>query len=92
MKGFAHISFVGGGLIVPVQTPYERELLVEHLEASAKRHGSVQTEVDRRHWTVVSLSKGHREMCAACSRHLDRLRYRLDGRTLCGECAGCTLQ
>jgi hypothetical protein len=77
MKGFAHISFAGGGLIVPAQTPYERELLVEHIEASTRRHGSVQLEVNRRHWTVVSLSKGHREGCATCSRRLDRRRYRL---------------
>ena len=39
MKGIAHVSFQGGGLIVPAQTPYERQLLFEHVEASAKQHG-----------------------------------------------------
>ena len=29
MKGVAHVSFQGGGLIVPAQTPYERQLLFD---------------------------------------------------------------
>jgi len=31
VKDIAHISFDGGGLIVPAQRPYERQLLVEHI-------------------------------------------------------------
>jgi hypothetical protein len=90
MKGFAHILFAGGGLIVRVQTPYERELLVEHLEAYTGRHGSVRLELNRRQWTVTR-DTGHREPCAACSRRLPKMTYRSDGRTLCGACAGPVL-
>lgn len=41
MQGTAHISFDGGGLILPAQTPYERQLVFEHVEASTKRYGHV---------------------------------------------------
>ncbi len=86
MRGVAHISFEGGGLIVPVQTPYERQLLFEHVEVSTKRHGSVRLDVNRQKWTI-SLSNGHREACASCTRQPDSLTYRFDGQSLCGQCA-----
>ena len=85
MKGVAHISFEGGGLIVPAQTPYEREMLFEHVEVSTKRYGRVWLDVNRGHWTI-SLRNGDREACASCSRWLN-LIYRFDGQTLCGQCA-----
>ena len=39
MKGIAPVSFRGGGLMVPAHTPYDCELLFEHVEAAPKRHG-----------------------------------------------------
>ena len=89
MKGIAHVSFQGGGLIVPAQTPYERQLLFEHVEASAKQHGGVRLDCKHQHWTV-SLSNGHGEVCAACRRSLNNLTYRFDGQTLCAWCARLT--
>jgi hypothetical protein len=86
MNGIAHVSFPGGGLIVPAHTPYERELLFEHVEASTKRHGDVRFGFNRQQWRI-SLHNGRREVCASCSRWLDNLTYRFDGQTLCGQCA-----
>jgi hypothetical protein len=86
MRSVAHISFEGGGLIVPAQTPYERELLFEHLEISAKRHGCVRLDVNRAHWTI-SLRDGDQEACALCRRGLGSLIYRFEDQTLCGQCA-----
>jgi hypothetical protein len=80
MKDVAHISFEGGGLIVPVHTPYERELLVEHVEASTKRHGCIHLEVNRRHWTI-SMNDGLRAVCAACSQWPDKFTYPLGSST-----------
>jgi hypothetical protein len=91
MKSVAHISFEGGGLIVPAQTPYERELLFEHVEISAKRHGCVRLDVNRGHWRI-SLCNGDREACASCRRGLDSLIYRFEDQTLCGQCARRTLR
>ncbi len=86
MKDVAHISFEGGGLIIPVHTPYERQLMVEHVEASTKRHGCIRLEVNRRHWTI-SMNNGPGEVCASCTRWPDNLTYRSDGQSLCGQCA-----
>ena len=74
MKDVAHISYEGGGLIIPVHTPYERQLLVEHVEASTKRHGCIRLEVNRRHWTI-SMNNGRRSVCALCSQWPDNLTY-----------------
>jgi hypothetical protein len=86
MKGLAHISFPGGGLIVAAQTPYERELLFEHVELSTKRYGRVRLDLSRQHWTI-SLKNGESAACASCSQCVDNLAYRFEERTLCGQCA-----
>ena len=78
MKGMARVSFPGGGLIVPAHTPYDRELLFEHVEACAKQHGCVRLDWRHEHWTV-SVSNGQREVCAACRRSLNNLTYRFHG-------------
>jgi len=58
MSGIAHLSFKGGGwLVLSVHTPYERQLLVEHVEASTRRHGRSRLEINRRRWTI-STSEG----------------------------------
>jgi hypothetical protein len=86
MRDVAHISFEGGGLIIPVHTPYERQLLIEHLEVSTKRHGCVRLEINRRHWTI-GMNNGPGEACASCTRRPDHLTYRFDGQSFCAECA-----
>jgi hypothetical protein len=91
MMGVAHISFAGGGLIVPAQTPYERELLIEHIEASAKARGSIGLDLDGRQWTVSS-KDGRHEGCASCDRWPGDLTFRFEGRTFCARCAGRILQ
>jgi len=74
MNDIAHISFKGGGLILPVHTAYERELLVEHVEASTKRHGCVLLQVNRRQWTI-SMRNGLRPVCVSCSQWPDEFTY-----------------
>jgi len=87
MKGVARISFQGGALFVPAKTPYDREVLFEHLDLYAKRHGTVRVELNRREWTVTKSSVGERSLCADCNRRLDALTYALGGRALCASCA-----
>ena len=74
MSGIAHLSFKGGGLVLPVHTPYERELLVEHIEASTKRHGRSRLELNRRRW-VIRTNEGVRAVCASCSQWPDEFTY-----------------
>ena len=86
MKGIAHVSFQGGGLIVPAHTPYDCELLFEHVEAATKRHGDVRFDLNRQQWRI-SLHNGHGEVCASCGRWPGNLTYWFDGQTLCAWCA-----
>jgi len=74
MNAIARLSFKGGGAILPVHTPYEREILVECVEASTKRHGSILLEVDGRRWTI-STSNGLRPACVLCSQWPHGLSY-----------------
>ncbi len=86
MKGVARIAFPGGALFIPVKTPYERELLFEHVALYAKRHGRVRVELNRKE-CVVSVSLEPVQRCSLCQRRLDSLTYALGGRSLCGQCA-----
>jgi hypothetical protein len=90
MTEVAHISFEGGGLIVPAHTPYDRQLLFEHLEVSTRQHGAVRLAFNHRLWTI-SATTGQHGVCTACRRSLDGRTYRFDGQTLCGPCARRTL-
>ena len=74
MNDIAHLSFRGGGLILPAHTPYERELLVECVEATTKRHGHLRLQVDGRHWTIRR-SNGLRAVCVSCSQWPEDLTY-----------------
>ena len=86
MKGVARISFLGGALFVPVKTPYERELLFEHLDLYAKLHGQVRLEFNRSEWTVRRAG-AQSEQCGSCGRQLNTLAYALGGHSLCPSCA-----
>jgi hypothetical protein len=74
MKNIAHLSFKGGGFILPAHTPYERELLVECVEATTKRYGHLRLEVGGRRWTIRT-SNGLRPVCDSCSQWPDDLTY-----------------
>ena len=85
MQGTAHISFAGGGLILPAHTPYDRQLVFEHVEASAKHHQQVELSARGRHWRIL-LKAARRELCGGCARSLLDLAYRRNGRNFCAQC------
>jgi len=85
MRGVARISFQGGGLFLPAKTPYERELLFEHVNEYTKRHGQVRLDFSRKEW-LVRLKASPAEICAACRQPLENLAYTRGDRTLCGQC------
>jgi hypothetical protein len=85
MKGVARISFPGGGLLVPAKTPYEREVLFEHVHEYTKRHGQVRVELNGRAW-LVRLHTDPAVPCTGCSQLLENLSYSLPDRTWCPAC------
>jgi hypothetical protein len=74
MNEIAHLFYRGGGLVLPAKTPYEREVLVECIEVTTKRHGNLRIEVDGRSWTI-RLSNGARSVCDSCSQWPNDLSY-----------------
>jgi hypothetical protein len=85
MHGTAHISFTGGGVVLPAHTPYDRQLLFEHVEASARQHHHVELSAKGRHWGL-SRHSAYGEPCVGCNRAPHGLIYRCDGLGFCGHC------
>jgi len=87
LKGIAFISFPGGGLVLPARTPYEREMLFQHVKQCANRYGRIRLTFNRLEWTVEFLSGGA-ITCTACNKSIEALVYESSGRKLCAHCAG----
>ena len=87
MKGVARISFQGGALLIPARTQYDHEVVFEHVETYARRHGCVRLELERKEFTVSFLGDDEQRLCADCERPLETLTYALGGRDLCLNCA-----
>lgn len=75
MNSVAHLSFAGGGLLLPARDPYERELLVEHIVARAQRNGGVRVALHRRAWCVQLTPDTFTGSCARCRRALQATWY-----------------
>src|SRR2546422_8387338 len=90
-NGIAHVSYPGGGLFVPVRTPYDRQMLVEQVVERVRTKGRVQVLVDERRWMACHLSRGSRVSCARCGTSTDSAcTSPLTGKAV--YCAKCALE
>ncbi len=89
MNSVAHLSFAGGGLLLPARDPYERELLVEHVLARARQNGTVRVAFHGRAWSVQLTPDTFTDSCARCGRVLQATWYAtgLGGNPHCIQCA-----
>jgi TPP-dependent indolepyruvate ferredoxin oxidoreductase alpha subunit len=87
----AHISFAGGGFIVAAHTPYERQLLVEHVLDRARTHQRVQVAVGRQTWLIERPDGQTRPRCDGCKRCINvatcRSRHDSASAVYCVACA-----
>jgi len=72
---------------VPARTRYDHEVVFEHVETYARRHGTVRLELERKRYTVSVVTNGERRTCTNCGYPLESLTYALGGRSLCLRCA-----
>ena len=86
MAALARIRGATGAFIVPVDTPYDHELLFDAVEESARRHGTVRLEINRRAWKVT-LANDVAPDCSTCQGAAATLIYTAGGRCLCAGCA-----
>lgn len=87
MPEIARICSEGGILSVPASSPYEREVLWEHVQLSLRRHSRVRLELGDRAWLVSRETDGPPERCGACEQPLPELRCAVDSLLLCLRCA-----
>jgi hypothetical protein len=66
----AHLTFVGGGLLLPARTPYERQLLREHVLDRARHKEQLRVRVDRTDWTIERPTVERPFVCGRCKRQL----------------------
>lgn len=66
----AHITFVGGGLLLPARTLYDRQILREHVLNRAQHGEHVQIRVGRKTWLVERPGRQRSFVCELCERRL----------------------
>ena len=88
-KGIAHISFPGGGTFLPARSPYDREMLIEHVAHRVRAKGRVQVLLNEQRWLVdVGTGGASGDGCSACGRTLDMTWCVADvGVPYCAKCA-----
>jgi hypothetical protein len=76
-KGIAHVSFLGGGMFVPASSPYDRQVLAEHVLNRTRQKGQVQVLINNQRW-MVHRSLGPRSLCCTrCQSGIDAVCYLL---------------
>ena len=88
-KAIAHVSFPGGGMFLPARSPYDRQMLVEHIADRVRSKGRVQVLLDEQRW-MVHLNRGlPRALCSSCGDAVDSTCHRAadDGVAYCLSCA-----
>lgn len=67
-EGVAHVSFPFGAFWLPVRTPYDRQLLIEHVahRVRADHQHQVQVLVSNRRWFVCLRRGPYVEHCCVC--------------------------
>lgn len=77
----------GFTLRLPTDTPYDRQLLGEHVSALLKRHGAVRLSSGRRAWWLTLAAFGKSGHCGRCLRPSEGAVQLGDGDVVCVACA-----
>src|SRR5215470_7115898 len=67
----ARIAFAGGGLILPAHTPYDRQMLVEHVLGCTRSKQHVRIHVDHTTWLIERADQQRPVVCSGCARRID---------------------
>ena len=87
MNSVARVVWEGGSVSVPIDTPYDRELLVDHVKRATAMHGGVRLYMCSREW-VMSDTDASQGACSVCRRAVDTVPSALGEQVaLCIDCA-----
>ena len=85
-NGIAHISFDGGGIVMPARNSYDRQLVAEQVTAHARKKGRVQILLEEDRWMVYGRQPhSGAARCSWCGSRMQPICYRSDQ----GETAYC---
>jgi hypothetical protein len=83
----ARIRMDGGALLLPARTPYEREVVLDHVRHRLRSHGFVHLEMNGWSRRIERVSASGGALCAACAQRIGGLACRLGAQMLCVDCA-----
>lgn len=85
--GAARIGAPGSALVVPAASPYEWQLLCEHLVAATRQRRAVRLRIGGVDCVAHGELAGVRRCCSGCGRAPLRVSLRMAWRDLCLGCA-----
>jgi hypothetical protein len=83
----ARIQMDGGALLLPARTPYEREVVLDHVRHRLRLYGFVHLEMNGRRCKVEPVAPAAGARCASCTRRVGTLACRIAAQMLCIDCA-----
>ena len=86
----ARLQGESGTFVLPAHSPYERQLLREHLRRGSGRPSTLTLGTDGMRWTLTRHNPSD-ALCAACQRSLGRLSCSRAG-MVGATCIDCALQ
>jgi hypothetical protein len=90
-RGNAHIVFAGGNLALPADTPYDRQVLLEHVHGCTRSKQNVRVYVDNITWLVERRERRKVFVCGGCAQHiLSDVCWRPGSKT--AYCATCAME
>jgi hypothetical protein len=70
MYGVAEISYRNAAVILPAQTPYDLEVVLEYADWSARRGDEVRLRSGGHEWQVTKADRDDPRVCIHCGRSL----------------------
>lgn len=83
----ARIQMDGGALLLPARTPYEREVVLDHVRHRLRLYGFVHLEMNGRRCRIEAIAHTAGTACAGCTRRVGTLACRFGAQMFCIDCA-----
>jgi len=90
VSNFAQVQGVSGTFVVPAHTPYDRQMLREHLAGRIGHLSTVTLGVHGKQWTITQ-HDAPSSRCATCTRSVGRLSCNQDDGS-CSTCIDCAMR
>ncbi|MGH7743137.1 MAG: hypothetical protein ACRENS_14080, partial [Candidatus Eiseniibacteriota bacterium] len=80
-----------GSFVLPVDTPYDRQQLVQHVLAGARGQSEIELYVDRGTWIIKRPESTRPVVCSGCGLRINHAVCRPPRRTTTTYCVACAV-